>query len=120
MTHMSLALMPGADICVVNESKIRDYLLSETHPVGRGKALFFKQRGFCSDDWLRLAAALRAHPRQNPILHTELSTYGQKFTIRCKIETPDGRNPCIVTVWIVEEDEAPRCLVPGFGGADLR
>jgi len=27
------------------------------------------------------------------------STYGTKYVYRCRIITPDARNPCILTVW---------------------
>src|SRR5438105_1390408 len=38
--------LPLGEQAVVPEAKLVDYLLSDTHPQGRGKALFFRQRGF--------------------------------------------------------------------------
>jgi hypothetical protein len=42
--------IPGADRAVVDEAKIRHYLLSPEHPVGDPKARFFKALGFSRSD----------------------------------------------------------------------
>lgn len=54
--------LPNAAAAIVARSKIVDYLLSETHPDGRGKARLFSDHGFSASDWESLAAALRATP----------------------------------------------------------
>ena len=38
--------LPGAENAVVEPRKIRDYLLSPTHAVGRYKATFFAKLGY--------------------------------------------------------------------------
>jgi Domain of unknown function (DUF6883) len=38
--------LPGIDDAVVDDGKNRDYLLSESHPVGRFKAAFFSALGY--------------------------------------------------------------------------
>jgi len=38
--------MPNNDQSIVADSKITDYLLSETHEIGKHKAEFFKRFGF--------------------------------------------------------------------------
>jgi hypothetical protein len=43
--------LPNADRAVVEDAKVRDYLLSATHPVGRFKAVFFVALGFSADRW---------------------------------------------------------------------
>jgi len=43
--------MPGAEKAVVDEAKVRDYLLAFKHPVGRWKAQFFASLGFRADNW---------------------------------------------------------------------
>lgn len=37
--------LPNADRAAIDAAKIRDYLLSEMHPVGRFKAAFFSTLG---------------------------------------------------------------------------
>jgi hypothetical protein len=34
--------VPGAEHAIVDAAKVRDYLLSHEHPVGRFKAVFFE------------------------------------------------------------------------------
>jgi hypothetical protein len=38
--------LPNPDRAVVDDAKVRDYLLSPSHPVGRFKAVFFAALGF--------------------------------------------------------------------------
>jgi hypothetical protein len=74
-THGSAVLrvvgLPNADRAVVEDAKVRDYLLSPTHPVGRFKSVFFVALGFSADRWsllrdalLELARSGDATPRQ--------------------------------------------------------
>ena len=52
-------LIPNADRATIDPAKLRDYLLSATHPIGRFKARFFNALGFAADRWEELAEALR-------------------------------------------------------------
>jgi hypothetical protein len=38
--------IPNAERAIVEAAKVRDYLLSSTHPVGRFKAPFFARLGY--------------------------------------------------------------------------
>jgi hypothetical protein len=51
--------LPNADRVVIDARKLRDYALSETHPVGRFKAAFFVALGFSAPDWAELEMQLR-------------------------------------------------------------
>jgi filamentous hemagglutinin len=97
----------------VSEQKVRDYLLNVAHPVGGPKARFFQSRGFSPANWQVLAVALRQRPADNPVAVTEHTAYGRKLIVRCHINTPDGSNPCIRTVWMVEL-RAPARLVTAY------
>jgi hypothetical protein len=41
--------LPNADRAVIEDAKVRDYLLSATHPIGRFKSVFFVALGFSAD-----------------------------------------------------------------------
>jgi hypothetical protein len=43
--------LPQADRAVVDERKVREYLLSRAHPIGRFKAAFFARAGFEAENW---------------------------------------------------------------------
>ena len=50
--------IPGAERALVDPAKVREYLLSPIHPVGRFKARFFATLGYTGENWLRLLADL--------------------------------------------------------------
>ena len=47
-------VLPGSKYAVVEAAKVRDYLLSHEHSVGRFKAAFFEALGYTVTDWARL------------------------------------------------------------------
>lgn len=53
--------VPNIERAVVEPAKIRDYLLSGRHPVGRFKAAFFRTLGYEELRWQEFERDLRAH-----------------------------------------------------------
>jgi len=103
--------LPNAADAVVDETKITEYLLSDTHPDGRNKAEFFQRFGFQREKWQVLAEALRRHGAVHPVTGTVQSPYGTRYVVEGMLESPDGRNPLLRTVWIVEiGDSRPRLV----------
>jgi filamentous hemagglutinin len=87
-------------------AKISDYLLNPLSPAGGPKARFFLACGFRRGQPGGLAAALEQHPRSAALeLVDRSSPYGAKFIHRCAITTPNGRNPCIRTVWQLRDGD---------------
>lgn len=109
--------LPGADRAVVDEPKVRDYLISESHPVGRFKATFFRALGYSTTGWERLAMDLRIHAIANEATPTEVNEYGQKYEIRGTLAGPTGRTAALVAVWIVLRGEDVPRFVTAFPGA---
>lgn len=94
--------LPNADKCLVQRQKLTDYLLSPFHQIGKEKAKFFKSFGLSIDDVEKVEAVLREHGRSRPVVEVTETEHGVKYVLECSIETPDKRNPCIRTVWIIE------------------
>ena len=46
--------VPGAEAASADDRKFREYILSETHPIGRGKAKFFTNIGYTGANWQEL------------------------------------------------------------------
>jgi filamentous hemagglutinin len=45
------------------------------------------------------------------VVQAKNTAFGDKYELKCELRTPDKRNPCIVTVWIVEKgQEAPKLI----------
>ena len=91
--------IPNAQRAVIDPVKLRGYLLSHSHPVGRFKAVFFQALGYSSENWRELEAHLRS----------QHLSYGQKYSIRAPLVGPSGRSANVVSVWIVRTgEERPR------------
>lgn len=93
--------LPSAGRAVVPEAKITQYLLSDTHPDGRGKARFFVAHGFSPAQWEVLAAALRAHAARHVVAETEETPFGLRCVIEGPLSSPDGRAPNVRVVWFL-------------------
>ncbi|HUW99810.1 MAG: DUF6883 domain-containing protein [Phycisphaerae bacterium] len=106
--------MPGLVHAVVPKDKITSYLLSETHPTGRAKAIFFCGYGFAPGAWEELVEALVRHAASHEVAATEESRFGVKYTIEGPLETPDGRNPRVRVVWFVRKGEGAPRLVTAY------
>lgn len=99
---------------VVPYRKMDSYLLNPIHPVGRSKAAYFARFGFTREDWSTAASALVGHGETNPVVETRHEAHGVLYAHRCTVETPDGRNPCIVTVWIHRHGEDVLSFVTAY------
>lgn len=94
--------LPNYPKAVIPESKITDYLLSTTHPSGRGKAIFFMHFGFSIEKWYELANALLVHAAEHDISGIEPSPFGMRCIIEGKLHTPVGRKPMIRAIWFID------------------
>ena len=111
---MNIKFLPNAEEARINREKIIEYLLSESHPDGRAKAAFFAKYGFKVEQWEVLAASLRKHGIDNPVVKTVKSEYGVRYCVDGPVETPGGDRPDIRTVWIVEEGSSEPRLVTAY------
>jgi filamentous hemagglutinin len=112
-----MAQLPGAADATLDDLKITGYLLDPRHPIGAAKKRFFTAFGFSLASWQVFKAALLAHPIRNLVVAQYHNAWGTKYEIHCSLATPDQRNPCIVSVWIVEQGYNPRFVTayPGPG-----
>jgi hypothetical protein len=101
-------VLPNSSKAVIAPEKLRDYLLSPIHPIGRYKALFFRTLGYDQTGWQRLETDLRPLASL-PAELLESTEYGAKYAIIGPLTGLNGRVAEIVTVWIILADEdAPR------------
>ena len=91
--------LPNSEHANISPGKIRDYLLSAEHPIGRFKARFFRALGYTPEDWERLAADL-VSAAQTHDAEAIRSPYGEKFRIVGRLTGPNGRSAEVISVWI--------------------
>ena len=68
--------LPNAERAVVEEAKVRGYLLAAEHPVGRFKAAIFRTLEYTPADWLHLQQSLVAHAVTAEAIPESASAYG--------------------------------------------
>ncbi len=108
--------LPAAEQAVIAPAKIRDYLLSTSHPIGRFKEPFFASLGYTVADWARLEQDLLALAVSGDAEPGRENPYGQKYEVRGILNGPSGTSARVVTVWIVRlESDVPE-FVTAFPG----
>ncbi len=110
--------LPNAENARIEPAKIREYLLSSSHPIGRFKYGFFSRLGYTNEQWARLEADLLELAVTGEAIIGESTEYGQKYEVRGMLKGPSGRLAEVVSVWIVlAGQETPRFITAFPGGA---
>lgn len=78
------------------------------------KSGFFKRFGFKATEPEALKAALLRHAQGQSIIALYETPYGTKYEAQGHLDTPDGRNPVVLVVWIVQSGEDFPTLVTAF------
>jgi hypothetical protein len=103
--------LPNVDRIRVDREKITEYLLNLSHPDGASKARFFIGFGFRIGEWDVLGKALIQHGIDHPVERVVDSAFGTRYTVVGPLETPDGRDPHVRSVWILDKgSDAPRLV----------
>ena len=101
--------LPDRENAYVPRPKLTEYLLSQTHPVGRLKAKFFRSLGFDEGNVALLEQRLLAIARDGEVAETTEFKHGSKYVIGGELSAPAGGSATIRTVWIIEPgDSQPR------------
>ena len=113
---MSGTLLPNAALARIADAKVRDFILDVSHIGNKGRAEFFFAIGFSQQRWETLKDALLAHPTTNTVERATQTEFGTRYRVRCNLESPNGRNPCIVTVWALDHGSTTPTFITAFPG----
>jgi hypothetical protein len=105
--------LPNANAAVIAPEKIRDYLLSPIHPLGRYKAAFLRSYGYQQSSWQVLVEDIRAL-LPHEAKRVETTDFGEKYTITGYIVGPNGCRFSLTTVWIILNSESAPRLVTAY------
>ena len=112
--------LPQRESAWVHPSKLTDYLLSETHEEGAGKASFLRGVGFDESNVGALEEGLLSIAYTEEVARTETTPYGTKYVIYGRMGTPTGEAIDLLTVWMIDTgQEAPR-LVTAYPRQSVR
>lgn len=104
-------MLPRSSEAVVESAKVRDYLLSSSHPVGRFKAAVFAKLGYTLEDWTRLRDDLKAHANSEKVVRDGTGDYGVKYVVTGPLTGPSGKTVSLCSVWLVSDAvSAPRLV----------
>lgn len=103
--------LPNRSNAYIPPEKLTAYLLSETHPVGKEKAQFFKAHGYAETNAELLALALLTIAQHQEVESKTDNAYGTNYVVDGLIQTPNGTSVAIQTVWFIEtDDDKPRLI----------
>jgi hypothetical protein len=108
---MASSLLPNVQKAFVQREKLAEYLLDLAHKDGGPKAAFLLGFGFKLAEWKTLRAALLEHARTHDVVRKRVTNFGEIFEVVGELSTPDGRNPTIKSVWMIDHGtDAPRLI----------
>jgi hypothetical protein len=117
-----MARLPNYEKAFIEPAKIRDYILSPIHPIGRFKAVLFQGMGYTQENWERLIDDIRLYHLALDAEPIEKSKYGQKYAISGLIKGPNGKIAMFKSIWIIlEGKDIPRFITiyPEGGGHEI-
>lgn len=101
--------LPNRASAYIPPPKLKDYLLSETHAVGKSKAKFLRGFGFTEVSIDLLEQGLLAIVYSEDVQETTSSAHGTKYIVEGSLETLSGDVVRMRTIWIIETGhERPR------------
>ena len=106
--------MPNRENLYLETSKLSEYLLSSANASGRHKASFFRRFGYNAENINEFAEALKYHGLTQEVTRVVDTPYGTRYNVEVPIDTPDGRNPRIRTVWQIEPGLPGPRLITAF------
>ncbi len=99
---------------MVTDLKLKGYLLSPTHLVGKDKARVFASWGFDLTNWEYLRYELLKLVRLRKVVSTENLPSYTKFYVHGKIRIPRGGTRSVRTIWAIDQDKHKPHLVSAF------
>jgi hypothetical protein len=105
---------PNRENAYIPLSKLKDYLLSETHLVGKSKAKFLRSVGFNEMNIDMLMQGLISIAHSGDIKEALSSTHGVKYVIDGLLRTPAGGPIEMRTIWITDKGQVRPRFVTAY------
>lgn len=101
--------IPNAENAFIDDRKLIEYCLSESHPIGKHKARVFKSAlNYALADFEELKNAILNEITRNNAVLTESNEYGAMYVVDVILTNPPRRAK-VRTSWIVRiQEDFPR------------
>lgn len=113
-SHSRLAAAAASRAQRLHSRKIRLYLLSRAHPVGRHKLRFLEKAGYRVDRPDMLRAGLLTIARTGTVVDRVVSGHGTSYRVDGVVAAPNGFPLQLRTVWIVNSPGEPPRFVTAY------
>jgi hypothetical protein len=97
--------LPNNEKAYIPPAKLIDYLLSETHSVGKAKAKLLRSVGFNEANVQMLKEGLLEIAHTQDVVEVITTPHGVKYVINGEIETPVGLVIKMRTIWIIDNGQ---------------
>jgi hypothetical protein len=102
----------------VDPTKLVDYLLSRSHPVGQRKARYFRALGFGAETSDELETALIVHGSENPVVRREETRFGSKYVVDGPFRAANGERVELRSIWFIEAGSEVARFVTAYPTAE--
>ena len=106
--------LPNCNSVYIPPSKLNEYLLSETHIIGKSKARVFRACGFNEDNVKLFEKGLLNIARNETVSEVISSLHGKKYIIEGFLETPNKTIIKVRTIWVIETKESNPRFVTAY------
>lgn len=97
--------LPNAENAFIDDRKLIDYCLSESHPIGKHKARVFKAiLNFSLGDFSELKHAILGQVNKDSAVLTQSNQYGDLYVLDVILDNPPEKAK-VRTSWIIRMDE---------------
>jgi hypothetical protein len=107
---------PNRENAYIPLPKLKEYLLSETHSVGKSKAKLLRSFGFNETNIGLLMQGLISIAHSGEVKEALSSPHGVKYVIDGSLRTPDKGSIKIRTIWITDKDQVHPRFVTAYPG----
>lgn len=97
--------LPQGNNALILQEKLTDYILSETHSMGKFKAKLFRKLGFNETNVHLFIKALSKIAKLGEVVNLSTFQYGAKYVLDGEIDTPGGKTIKVRTIWIIERGQ---------------
>ena len=97
--------LPNREYAYISLSKLKDYLLSETHPIGKSKARLFRSLGFNETNVEMLKEGLLNIGYSSDVVDMTMTPHGVKYLIDGILTTPNKGYIELRSVWIIDNGQ---------------
>ena len=108
--------IPNFERAEIPAEKLRDYLLSEAHPVGRFKCRFFSALGYRASEWQVLRDDIRSAVAGSPARVLRKDRYGARYSVSCMLKGPNGESAMVETLWLIRHESDAPTFITAYPG----